>query len=83
MRGIFEGTHVQERAEDSYRLVSVDTCLVNERDEGTVMTDGDVPARQLRYDCVDRMEWHNPKKEKTYTVTRPREEVRLVSFETY
>jgi hypothetical protein len=64
-----------------FEPVSVDTMLAEQRDEGMVERDGDVPVRRIRRRFVDRSEWYDARHGRTLTLTRPREEVIFVSLD--
>ena len=52
-------------------------------DEGTVVLDGDIPARRLRRTVLQRMQWYDPQKQALVEVAVPREQVIFVRMNTY
>jgi len=63
--------------------VSIESVLVSERDEGPVVLPGLGPARRVRCRYVDRVAWRRPDRQASYTMTAPREEVVLMTVDTY
>lgn len=52
-------------------------------DEGTVLLDGQTPMRRVRRQVIETYEWFDPEQQALVEVTVPREEVILVSMQTY
>jgi hypothetical protein len=67
----------------AYRLVSSESVVLDQRDEGTYVLREGGPARKYRVQYVDHAVWRDPQRGRSVTVTRPREEVRFVSLDTY
>lgn len=61
--------------------VELDSVLIAEHDEGTVLVSSNRPYRRVRHDYVDHMRWHDPEQGVRYSVTAPRSEVVLVSMD--
>ncbi|MBA4387052.1 MAG: hypothetical protein C0404_03665 [Verrucomicrobia bacterium] len=68
---------------DTFRPVAVRSEMVAQRDEGPVLVSNMGPVRKLRYRFVDDVKWHNEHRNLTLAARVPREEVVLVSLETY
>ncbi|MBN1674397.1 MAG: hypothetical protein JXR37_25340 [Kiritimatiellae bacterium] len=63
---------------DVFEPVEFSTVLVNEHDEGTVLVPDFGPARRVRYEFVNRVQWQNTNRNARFIVTTPQEEVVLI-----
>lgn len=57
--------------------------LFSARDEGLVMLEDGLPARQVRYQFIDTLQLRRPGDHASVSVSYPREEIRLVPVRTY
>jgi len=60
-----------------------ETIVVQTIDEGTVVVGDQGPARQLRREVIDHVEWFDPTTNKRIQIDIPREEVVLVGMNAY
>jgi hypothetical protein len=71
------------RPDEGFRPVHAENRLQNKVDEGIVFLRNGLPARQYRFEFVDRVVWENPRDGSTMEMEVPREEVVLVPVRTF
>jgi hypothetical protein len=71
------------KAADEFRPVLVKTEMVGQRQEEPVYVANVGPVRKIRYSFVDDVRWRNDRRSMTLSARMPREEVVLVSLDTY
>ena len=52
-------------------------------DEGTVILEGDVPARRVRHQWLERTHYFDPEEGVRKEITIPREDIRYIEMDTY
>ena len=70
-------------ADEGFRPVHAENRLQNKVDEGIVFLQNGLPARQYRFEFVDRVVWENPRDGSKMEMEVPREEVVLVPVRTF
>ena len=56
------------------------TVMWREFDEGTVMLENNTPARRIRRQSIERVQWYDPTRGSVVEVTKPEEEVILIEM---
>lgn len=74
---------VPELKADEFQPIAVKTEMIGQRQEGAAYVSDLGPVRKVRYSFVDDVRWHNERRNMTLSARMPREEVVLVSLDTY
>jgi hypothetical protein len=62
----------------SAQEIAATNVLYDLKDEGTVLVNGDTPARRVRYRYVDTYTWKNPRTNASLKWSVPRDEIRVL-----